>query len=185
MHAIDIVILVIWVTFWLYWLAAATRAKTARRTRSATSRFLFTRLVVIVAVVALLHDRVFPNGWTNHRLVPGVIGLVVVLMGLGFAVWARLHLGVNWGQPMSEKVSPELVTSGPYRYVRHPIYTGLILAGIGTTIAVGLVWLPVTAVAGAFFIYSATVEERNLERLFPDTYPAYKRSTKMLIPFVF
>lgn len=106
-------------------------------------------------------------------------------MGLVLAVWARVYLGSNWGTPMSEKIDPELVTTGPYRRVRHPIYSGIILATAGTTIAVSLYWLIGLVIIGAYFIYSATVEERNMADLFPDTYPEYKRLTKMLMPFVF
>jgi protein-S-isoprenylcysteine O-methyltransferase Ste14 len=77
------------------------------------------------------------------------------------------------------------VTTGPYRRVRHPIYTGLIVALLGTAVATTLFGLIAVAVLGGFFIYSATREEAYLAEQFPDTYPAYKRSTKMLIPFVF
>jgi protein-S-isoprenylcysteine O-methyltransferase Ste14 len=109
---------------------------------------------------------------------------VVFLLGLALAVWARVYIGRNWGMPMSEKVDPELVTSGPYRSVRHPIYSGIILAMIGTTIGVSLYWLVAVVVMGAYFLYSAVVEERSMGRLFPGAYPEYKRSTKMLIPFI-
>lgn len=85
----------------------------------------------------------------------------------------------------SEKVDPELVTTGPFRRIRHPIYPGIILAMIGTTIAVSLYWLIGTVVIGAYFIYSATVEKRKMVSLFRVAYPTYKRSTKMLTPFIF
>jgi protein-S-isoprenylcysteine O-methyltransferase Ste14 len=95
-----------------------------------------------------------------------------------------VHIGRNWGTPMTQKDEPELVTSGPYRLVRHPIYSGILVAGVGT--AVALSWLRLTAVAlaGVYFIPSATVEEHYLTGQLPDTYPAYKRSTKMLVPFI-
>jgi protein-S-isoprenylcysteine O-methyltransferase Ste14 len=107
------------------------------------------------------------------------------VLGLGLAVWARVYIGRNWGTPMSRKQDPELVTSGPYRMVRHPIYSGIILASIGTAVAISLYWLIVAALFGAYFIYSALQEERFMAEQFPNTYPEYKRSTKMLIPFVF
>jgi protein-S-isoprenylcysteine O-methyltransferase Ste14 len=106
-------------------------------------------------------------------------------MGLSFAIWARLHIGRNWGTPMSQKQDPELVTSGPYHWVRHPIYSGILVAGLGTAIALTWSWLIVVALTGIYFIYSATVEERYLTKEFPDSYPGYRRSTKMLIPFIF
>jgi len=86
--------------------------------------------------------------------------------------------------PMSQKVDPELVTTGPYHSIRHPIYSGIILAMIGTTIAVSLYWLAAVILLGAYFLYSAIVEERNMAQLFPSSYPQYKRSTKMLVPFI-
>jgi protein-S-isoprenylcysteine O-methyltransferase Ste14 len=76
------------------------------------------------------------------------------------------------------------VTSGPYRLVRHPIYSGILVAGIGTVAALSWLWLPVVALAGVYFLYSARVEERQLSDEFPDRYPLYKRSTKMLVPFI-
>ena len=112
------------------------------------------------------------------------IGLALFLLGLALAVWARLYIGRNWGAPMSHKDEPELVTTGPYRRIRHPIYTGLILAILGTALATTLYGLIVAAVLGGFFVYSATREEAYLTEQFQDTYRAYKHSTKMLIPFV-
>jgi protein-S-isoprenylcysteine O-methyltransferase Ste14 len=182
MRTVDIVFGSVWIAFWLYWLASSFSTKTARtRPRS----FVGVRVVVLLAVVALLRAGVFKG----HRAAAanpwlGAIGLTVFLLGLAFAVWARLYLGRNWGAPMSEKVDPELVTTGPYRFVRHPIYSGIILGMVGTAIGVGPYWLVPAAFVGGYFVYSATVEERIMERLFPESYPAYKRSTKMLIPFI-
>ena len=86
---------------------------------------------------------------------------------------------------MSQKVDPELVTTGPYRSVRHPIYSGIILAMVGTAIAVSVYWLIAVVLLGGYFLYSAIMEERIMAGLFPDSYPAYKQSTKMLVPFIF
>ena len=124
------------------------------------------------------------SGTVDSSVLQG-IGLALFVIGLALAIWARLYLGKNWGMPMSEKVDPELVTTGPYRLIRHPIYAGIILAMIGTAIAVSLYWLAAVVVIGSYFTYSAFVEERIMARTFPDSYPAYKRSSKRLIPFVF
>lgn len=173
----------IWAAFWIYWLASSVRTK-ATRTRGPSSVGI--RIVVVVVVIVLLrtgvlrgHAATADNPWLVG------IGLVVFLLGLALALWARVHLGRNWGAPMSEKLDPELVTTGPYRYVRHPIYSGLILGMVGTAMGIGPYWLVPAGLLGGYFVYSATVEERTMERLFPDTYPAYKRSTNMLVPFIF
>ena len=183
MHVIDIVIFAGWVAFWIYWLAASIGVKAGQ---SRWARFAAFRIGVILVILLLLRVR----GHKGHATVttdPWLqgIGLAVFLLGLALAIWARLYLGRNWGMPMSQKVDPELVTTGPYRRVRHPIYSGIILAMIGTTIAVSLYWLAAVVFIGAYFLYSAIVEERLMARLFPDSYPDYKRSTKMLIPFIF
>lgn len=85
---------------------------------------------------------------------------------------------------MTQKDEPESVTSGPYRLARHPIYLGILVAGAGTAVALSWMWLTAVILAGIYFAYSAIVEERFMTEQFPDTFPAYKRSTKMLVPFV-
>jgi protein-S-isoprenylcysteine O-methyltransferase Ste14 len=85
---------------------------------------------------------------------------------------------------MTQKAEPELVTSGPYRFLRHPIYSGLLIAMLGTALVTNLLGLIIFALMGGYFYYCATVEEKNLVATFPTTYPAYRAGTKMLIPFV-
>ncbi len=183
MHVIDYVIYGLWVVFWLVWLAAALTAKRAAQSR--IRQFVGLRVALFVILILVIRSRAFKghHAIVNNPILQG-IGLGLFLAGLGLALWARVYLGRNWGTPMSEKVDAELVTTGPYRYIRNPIYSGLILAAIGTAVAVSLFWLVAVVFMGAYFIYSATVEEHTMERLFPNDYPAYKRSTKMLIPFV-
>jgi protein-S-isoprenylcysteine O-methyltransferase Ste14 len=181
MRAIDIIIGVGWAVFWIYWLVASVGVK-AGRTR--WTRFAAVRVAIILVVLLLLRLRVLQGHTVTEDLWLQVIGLVIFLLGLALAVWARVYLGRNWGMPMSEKAEPELVTTGPYRTVRHPIYSGIILAMAGTAVAVSLYWLVAVVVLGAYFLYSATVEERYMTGLFPDAYPRYKQSTKMLIPYL-
>jgi protein-S-isoprenylcysteine O-methyltransferase Ste14 len=184
MRDIDYVIYSLWVVFWLAWLAAALSAK--RSAHSSVGQFVGWRLATFVIVYFVIRFGVTRG---HHAIVSSPvlqgIGLLLFLLGLGLAAWARVHLGRNWGTPMSEKIDAELVTTGPYRYIRNPIYSGIILAAIGTSVAISWYWLVAAVMAGAYFVYSATVEAQTMERLFPDTYPEYKRSTKMLVPFIF
>ena len=182
MHVIDTVFLVIWAVFWLYWFASAIGVKSGR---GRWGQFAATRIgIILIALLALRLGVLRGHEATNNPALWG-IGLAVFLFGLGLAVWARLYLGRNWGMPMTEKAEPELVRTGPYRYVRHPIYSGILLGMAGTAVAVSVYWLIAVVVLGGYFIYSAFIEERNMTRLLPDAYPEYKRSTKMLIPFIF
>ena len=182
MHVVDFVIFAGWLAFWIYWLAAAVGVKSGH---AGWTRFAGFRVGIILVVLLLVRAGVFKD----HTVISDPwlqgIGLAVFVLGLALAIWARVYLGRNWGMPMSQKADPELVTTGPYRSIRHPIYSGIILAMIGTTIAVSLYWLVGVVLIGACFTYSATAEERFMASRFPETYPGYKRSTKMLIPFVF
>jgi protein-S-isoprenylcysteine O-methyltransferase Ste14 len=86
--------------------------------------------------------------------------------------------------PRAVKENPELVMTGPYAYVRHPIYAGMLVAMIGSGLVAGWPWILFTVVFGAYFLYSATEEEKLMLRTFPDSYPAYQQRTKMLVPYV-
>jgi protein-S-isoprenylcysteine O-methyltransferase Ste14 len=179
MNALKTAIGIGWVVFWAYWLIAAIGAKAGARTHG--------RLPpgIRILVLAFVATRLFTgNSLAVHSIALQIVGAVAFACGLALAVWARIYLGRNWGMPMTQKEEPELVTAGPYRFVRHPIYTGILLGLLGTALAVNLYWLTAVVVAGAYFIYSARVEERNLITTFPTQYPRYRARTKMLIPFV-
>jgi protein-S-isoprenylcysteine O-methyltransferase Ste14 len=173
------VVFSVWAVFWIGWLIAAVGAK---RSVSSTSRFRWPGLLALAAFALV---RLFNTGTLAvSSPVVQVVGLILFASGLGLAVWARLYLGRNWGMPMTERAEPELVTSGPYRFVRHPIYSGLLLALLGTALATNLYWLIALAILGAYFTYSASVEERLMMTSFPREYASYKAHTKMLIPLV-
>jgi protein-S-isoprenylcysteine O-methyltransferase Ste14 len=181
-RSIELVFAAGWVAFWLYWIAAASSTK---RGRVVWSREWPIRAVIVAAVILLARLGAFRSYGVHTDTWREALGLVLFALGIGFAVWARVNLGRNWGTPMSRKDEPELVTSGPYRLVRHPIYSGILVAGLGTAVALSWLWLTAVALASIYFIYSARVEERYLAEQLPQRYPAYKRSTKMLVPLVF
>ncbi len=182
MLAIELVLAIGWAAFWLYWLVASFSMK---RGRVAWSRELRIRAVIAVMVILLIRFGAFRGHSISTVPWRAGLGLVLFAAGLGFAIWARVHIGRNWGNPMTQKDDPELVTSGPFHLVRHPIYSGILVAGVGTAMSLSWQWLIGVALAGVYFLYSATVEERYLTEQLPDTYPEYKRSTKMLLPFIF
>jgi protein-S-isoprenylcysteine O-methyltransferase Ste14 len=181
-RAVELVFAVGWGAFWLYWLAAAFSTK---RGRVPWSRELRIRLVIVVAAVIAARLGAFRGHGLNAGVWRGGIGLALFASGLMFAVWARVHIGRNWGTPMTRKDEPELVTSGPYRLVRHPIYSGILVAGTGTAVALSWWWLVAFGLAAVYFLYAAILEERFLGERFPAAYPMYKQATKMLVPFVF
>ncbi|MGA9876777.1 MAG: isoprenylcysteine carboxylmethyltransferase family protein [Solirubrobacteraceae bacterium] len=179
MNALKISISVLWILFWIYWLVSAANAKQGSRTR----RTRPPGLLIVVLVLVLL--RVFRAGSLDvDDSILEAVGAVLFVAGLGLAVWARIYLGGNWGMPMTQKDEPELVTSGPYRFVRHPIYSGILLGILGTSLATDLYLVIALIVIGVYFIHSARVEERLMSSSFPAAYPSYRAKTKMLIPFV-
>ena len=183
MTTVELVFVIGWAVFWLYWFVAAFSMK---RGRVQWSRELRIRAVIVVVVILLIRLGAFrSHGGLNTDPWRTGVGLALFALGLGFAIWARIHIGRNWGTPMTQKDEPELVTSGPYHLVRHPIYSGILVAAAGTAVALSWLWLTAVLLAGVYFIYSATVEERYLTEQFPDDYSVYKRSTKMLVPFIF
>jgi protein-S-isoprenylcysteine O-methyltransferase Ste14 len=168
MNALRTSVTIAWIIFWVYWLASAVGVKSGRPGRRRIPLNGVTALSVIVLV------RVFGGGsLVVQSPVLGVIGAVVFASGIGLAILARVQLGSNWGMPMTEKAEPELVTSGPYRFVRHPIYSGLLAGLLGTALVTNLVSLIIVVILGGYFYYCATVEEKNLTATFPTAYPAY------------
>ena len=179
MHPLELAIGYAWLVFWIYWLVAASTSK-----QSVPGGWR-TRLAGVSAVGVFVIAGVLRGGsLAVHSPVLAAVGALLFACGIALAVWARLHLGRNWGMPATQRAEPELVTSGPYRFVRHPIYSGLLLAMLGTALVDNLLGLIVVAVLVVYFYYCGTVEERNLTATFPQAYPEYQSRTKMLIPFL-
>ena len=179
---IELIFAIGWAAFWLGWFVAA---RSTKRGRHPWSREALIRVIVVAVAFVAARLGAFHGHLTHTGALRSGVGLALFAIGLLFAVWARVHIGRNWGTPMTQKQDPELVTSGPYHLVRHPIYSGILLAGVGTSVALGWGFLVIFGLSAIYFVYAATVEEKFMTEQFPDAYPAYKRSSKMLIPFVF
>ncbi len=149
MRALELVFAVGWAAFWLYWIVAAFSMK---KGHVPWSRELRIRALIAVVVIVLIRLGAFRGDGLDSDPWRAGIGLVLFALGLGFAVWARVHIGRNWGTPMTEKEKPELVSSGPYQLVRHPIYSGILSAGVGTAVALSWSWLVVVGLAGVYLL---------------------------------
>ena len=178
--------LALWIFWMIYWLVSSTGTK--RTIHTAGSRGRFFALVVIIVLIVKVNDGSLP--WLAHHLYnPSrpleIFGLVLCAGGIAFAIWARNILGTNWSAQPTLKENHELVMAGPYRHIRHPIYTGLLLAIFGTVIASGRIF---DFIVLAYLLidthFKAQIEESLMLRQFPDTYPAYQKQTKAIIPFV-
>ena len=184
------IIVGLWVLFVAYWAVAAMSVKRSAGRRP-WRREIGLRLIVILLIAALLqfrglrHFLAETQRSVSYSGILGWIGVALCALGFGLAISARWHLGRNWGMPMSRKEQPELVTSGPYAHLRHPIYTGLILAMLGSALGVNVSWTLMLVPVGAYFIYSARREESAMLQLFPEQYAAYMARTGMLAPRLF
>jgi protein-S-isoprenylcysteine O-methyltransferase Ste14 len=177
-----------WLILALFWIGSAFFAKRSARGSSA-SRYLAIFIVLLAVLLprsssgaAFARALVTPPAFRDSNVL--ALGVVLTALGIGLAILARVHLGSNWGLPGSQRQQHELVTSGPYALVRHPIYSGLLLALLGSAIALATLWLLLLAIDAVYVIPSALIEERMMARQFPTAYPAYRARTKMFIPSV-
>jgi protein-S-isoprenylcysteine O-methyltransferase Ste14 len=129
-------------------------------------------------------------GWLNYRLLPEVpliwsIGLLLTTVGVGISIWARLSLGANWSGMVTLKAGHELVQKGLYRWIRHPIYTGILLGMAGTAMIKGHLrgWVGFAIVLTGFY-FKARREERFLREEFGAGYEEHARQTGMFLPAV-
>jgi len=178
----TIVVLVSWIVFTLVWRLAARSAKPSRKSLNWLTRTGL-RVAVAVAVVLLIRDHDLAR---VHQTTGAVAfaGCVLCLSGIAFMMWARYSLGKNWGMPMTLRVDPELVTLGPYAFVRHPIYSGMFVTMLGTALVVPIYWV-VALFSSVYFVVSAVREEHDMLAQFPEPYGAYRKRTKMFFPFLF
>ena len=192
MTIFDHLVIAFWLIFLVYWLISARGVKRDVRERSRRNGTVI-RIALIIIVLLLLRAPIPGHLFRYIETYKSVssnpvmksIGVALCAIGLAFAIWARVYLGKNWGMPMSLKVEHELVTTGPYSFVRHPIYSGLLLAMLGSAFVSVMIWLLPFAIFCAYFVYSARIEEKLMTTQFPNQYLKYKKRTKMLIPFVF
>lgn len=178
---------VLWISFLVYWQMMALRAKATQRLEPIASRV--SRVLMFGAGLVLISFRL-PVAWLNLKLWPQNrvtfwVGAAVTIAGLLFCVWARVYLGRNWSRSVTIKRDHELIVTGPYGLVRHPIYSGLLLALAGTVLAVA----ELRAVLGLVLIaisiwYKLRLEEKWMREQFGATYEAYSRRIAALVPYV-
>jgi protein-S-isoprenylcysteine O-methyltransferase Ste14 len=178
----------LWTIWWGYWLVSSRAVHRTTKSESSTSRGVHLVLVsvafVLIAIPAL---RVGPLGWhwlPRLRFV-FFFGATVLVANLALAVWARRHLGQYWSGTITVKEEHRLIQSGPYSFVRHPIYAGFVGGMIGTAIALGeLRGILSALLLIAAYLRKIRIEEKWLVERFGQTYMDYRKKVKALIPFV-
>jgi protein-S-isoprenylcysteine O-methyltransferase Ste14 len=181
------IVLGCWITFLAFWIVSAWRVKAIAERQSVLSALIH-RIPLGLSYFLMANWHLPPSlNWpvTPHQGWARLMGDLVCGLGLFVTLWARWTLAGNWSGDVTFKQDHELIKSGPYRFVRHPIYTGLLVMCLGTAIVIGQLrgWLALPLMATAFWI-KLKQEERLLLRHFPDAYRDYCRQVKALIPFV-
>ncbi len=179
---------VLWLVFIAVWIAMARGGKAVAERESVYSRL--SHYLPLAFAVYLLAAPHVPIAALNDRFAPLALWLVqlgaaLTLAGVGFAIWARMRLAGNWSSDVTLKRDHELIVAGPYRWARHPIYTGILLALFGTALALGE-WRGLLAVifAGAAYWRKLRIEEAVMRRQFGDAYARYAERVPALIPFL-
>jgi protein-S-isoprenylcysteine O-methyltransferase Ste14 len=179
-----------WLFFLAYWLWSARRVKRPIRAEPALPRFFKYWLPIIVAIALMWPTAWFENSLLGRRFVPdaywpALLGVLLTVAGVLFACWARHILGSNWSSEVQLKQDHELIERGPYRLVRHPIYTGILLGLLGTALLLGE-WRALLGFAIMFvsFWRKLRLEETWLSEYFGPKYGEYMQRVKALIPGV-
>jgi protein-S-isoprenylcysteine O-methyltransferase Ste14 len=179
---------VVWIAFFVYWQIKAANTKTTQRIEPVASRIMRV-LIFLVAIVLLFPIRI-PLPWLYLQLWPAGywpfwLGAAVTTAGLLFAVWARGYLGRNWSSSVTIKQGHELITSGPYAVVRHPIYTGILTGFLGMAIAISQVrgFIVVVLILFAYWT-KLRREDQWMRSQFGETYAAYAHKTVALVPYL-
>lgn len=176
----------VWLIFTLYWSISARNSAPARSGESSWSRQI--HLILVNGALVLLF---LPIPGLTHRLLPANslvtgVGLTIEAAFVLFAIWARRHLGRNWSGEVRIAAGHTLVRSGPYRFVRHPIYTGVLGMYLGTAVVSGeihaILALLIVVLA---YVRKIRLEERVLTDVFGGTYGSYQNDTWAIVPLLF
>ena len=176
----------LWLLFGAYWLLSALKRKKTKQRETWPQRFGYT--LALGLAFYLLYEPQPLHGWLRGRIFPATraaewVGVLLTAAGIAMAFWARWHLGTNWSGVVTLKQGHELIRTGPYRAIRHPIYTGILLGLLGTAITFDEVRaLPAVAIAWLSFYIKARREESFLRQEFGSGFTEHKRHTGMFLP---
>jgi protein-S-isoprenylcysteine O-methyltransferase Ste14 len=182
------VILGCWAVFVVVWVITAGTAKPTAQRQSLSGRAAYLGLLAVAVALFAGLWRPYPLDVTvvPRGIAIDISSAFVCALGLACAIWARHTLAGNWSSSVNLKQGHELIQDGPYRYVRHPIYSGILLMFVGTAMAIGRLdaWLGLLAAFASFWI-KLRQEDALMAQHFPDSYPAYRRRVRALVPNLF
>jgi protein-S-isoprenylcysteine O-methyltransferase Ste14 len=179
-----------WFVLWIIWWLVASTSKRSVQRQTVSSRFLQSGLFLIGLLFIFNFGDFFAYGPLTTRVIPEqpfwiLSGAVLSAVGILIALWARATLGRNWSGTVTIKHNHELILRGPYAVVRHPIYTGLLLGMVGTSLVYGLArcFIGVLIVGLGLWLKLQT-EEQFMMQQFGEQYIQYRQRTRALVPFL-
>jgi protein-S-isoprenylcysteine O-methyltransferase Ste14 len=178
-----------WMALVLVWVVSALRTKRTIQNQSSTWQLLYTAILVVGVYLIFAKQSGIP--WLDRQLFLVTVrialaGFLAVLMGVVFSIWARLMLGDNWSNRVTVKENHTLVRRGPYRIVRHPIYSGILLGMLGSALQRGEMCSFVgVIICGLSFWLKTRAEEQFMVQRFGEEYRQYRHKVKALAPFIF
>ena len=188
----NLIIIYIWDAFWTYWVLAAIHTRLKVKKESNGQKIMQRSVHLIFVVIAFiitffeftnvfLYNEILP-----HNLPIEYIGIMILVLSLLFAIWARITLGKNWSGAIQKVEGQRLIHSGPYRYIRNPIYTGIVFGFFGTFVSFGtlgsLLGFCIILIA---YIYKISKEQKFLIIEFEEEYRVYIKESWALIPYIF
>ena len=185
----DVLVVAGWLLFLVVWVVGSRSVRPDKQRQASASRAFQVALMLVASMLSFAAQRL-PLGPLNTRLFPRSVAVTLVAVfvaeaGIAFAIWARVVLGRNWSDRVSLKHGHQLVEVGPYAFVRHPIYTGLLTAFVGMALLQGtLAALVAVSLFTLVFVSKLRLEERFLASEFGSAYDDYRARVKALIPFV-
>jgi len=184
----------VWLIFSIVWLVAAFASKRSLQRQTYGSRVVQGSLILVSMLFIFNFWNVFNSsrmqGWLTERIIPAtsswvLLGAALAVLGVLICLWARAILGKNWSGTVTIKQNHELILRGPYAFVRHPIYTGLLVGMLGTAIVFGYVRCFVGVLLCGFALwFKLQIEERFMLQQFGDQYTQYRQRVRALVPFV-
>jgi protein-S-isoprenylcysteine O-methyltransferase Ste14 len=185
---VVLILIFLWGGFFAYWWTSALRNRTPFK--RVPTRFGFLTTMGIPAGVIFLAAGLVAPWLYASRVLPDILpvviaGLLMVILGICFALWARVHLGSNWSSRPAIHENHTITRTGPYAIVRHPIYTGILTGILGTAIATGalLAFISLLVIL-VLFLVKIRMEEQFLIEEFGGDYERYRHEVKALIPYV-
>lgn len=186
---IGLVILIIWVLFWILWAVFAVLTSQ----RNELAKYITAYLFVILFIISIGYFMSYFSsdmGFLKYHFLPNVfilyiIGFLLMISGLGFAICARAYLSKSWRGDVSLNQAHKLIQSGPYKYIRHPIYTGMMFGLVGTVLVLGEIWVVIMLFVSCFaLVLKSRSEEKLLISRFSE-YGQYIAKSKSFLPFLF